>query len=224
MTARTPETTRLATASLPCSPLSPMAASNACQRARPIMPTTVTTTSVLPIGLLARFWKAPVWSLSADELPNASCRAIQARTRWMTPYAMKPPRARYSRGLLSAAREAVPRTCEEAVMGRTLSGGKFSQTFAMCRPAVLTRDLDADAVRGDAVQADLQAADVHRRLAAGELDLLAGDLEGGRVLVGADELRLDAQDADAGVDRAVQGDRALVQPAGDVVVAASGEQ
>ena len=36
------------------------------------MPTTVMITSVLPMGWLARFWNAPVWSLSPEELPNAA--------------------------------------------------------------------------------------------------------------------------------------------------------
>src|SRR5690349_19409412 len=137
-----------------------MAASKACQRARAIMPMTAMTSIVLPNGLPARLCSAPDWSLSPLESPRATCRASQAKSRWMTPYTMKPPRARYSRGLLSAARDAVLRACWVADMLPRLTWGNIFETCHPCHPDVLAGNLEADLVGGDAVQRHLEAADV----------------------------------------------------------------
>src|SRR5688572_8256760 len=139
----------------------------------------------------------------------------------MTPYTMKPPRARYSSGLLSAARDAVLRACWVADMPLGLTWRDFFETCHPCHLDVLAGDHELDGVGGDAVQRDLQPADVHRLLTLGELHLLPGDVEGDGVGVRTDELGLDAEDAGARAGAAFHGDGALVQATVDVVAAAA---
>src|SRR3954447_15008748 len=138
---------------------------------------------------------------------------------------MKPPRVRRSSHLLSAAREAAPWAFEAREdMPSSISEDAISETSPAPGPGVLSADPDLDLVRREAGEADLQAAHVDGLLPLGELDPLARDLDGDGVVVRADQLGLDAEDAGAGLDAPLVGHRAGVQAAGDVVGAAAGEQ
>src|SRR5688572_14629450 len=139
--ARTPESTRSAIAVRLRSPLSPMAASKACQIAIATRPTAITMSRVLPYECRAISCRAPDWSLSWLDPAMATCSAIHANSRWMMPYPMKPPRARYSSGLLSAARDAWYLTFEVVEdMSRDMTDGDVRQTSATGAPPLSESD------------------------------------------------------------------------------------